>query len=194
MHKAKISSIFIIFCPYLCITKQREKCQALDRRLSHFPCCTEGPSCETEGIPGKTKVMSKKITTTTPPTAYINKEQGWNKNTDLGCDVKTILRSDKRMKVGKDYQGVFRLDEEAIVDEFISRDSHYTFIETVRPNARKRNPQVFNGKFITITRRDDGTYHPNFKPVNIGPGFNTEAYILCVYLEMRRATKGLVEE
>ena len=120
--------------------------------------------------------------------------EGWNKNTDLGCDVKTILRSDKRMKVGKDYQGVFRLDEEAIVDEYLSRDSHYTFIETIPQTSRKRNPQVFNGKFITITRRSDGTYHPNFKPVNIGPGFNTEAYILCVYLEMRRATKGLVEE
>ena len=120
--------------------------------------------------------------------------EGWNKNTDLGCDVKTILRSDKRMKVGKDYQGVFRLDEEAIVDEYLSRDSHYTFIETVRQNARKRNPRVFEGKYITLTRRSDGTYHPNFKPVNIGPGFNTEAYILCVYLEMRRATKGLVEK
>ena len=120
--------------------------------------------------------------------------EGWHKNTDLGCDVKTILRSDKRMKVGKDYQGVFRLDEEAIVDEYLSRDSHYTFIETIPQTSRKRNPQVFNGKFITLTRRSDGTYHPNFKPVNIGPGFNTEAYILCVYLEMRRATKGLVEK
>ena len=120
--------------------------------------------------------------------------EGWHKNTDLGCDVKTILRSDKRMKVGKDYQGVFRLDEEAIVDEYLSRDSHSTFIETVRQNARKRNPRVFEGKYITLTRRSDGTYHPNFKPVNIGPGFNTEAYILCVYLEMRRATKGLVEK
>ena len=120
--------------------------------------------------------------------------EGWHKNTDLGCDVKTILRSDKRMKVGKDYQGVFRLDEEAIVDEYLSRDSHYTFIETIPQTSRKRNPQVFNGKFITLTRRDDGTYHPNFKPVNIGPGFNTEAYNLCVYLEMRRATKGLVKK
>ena len=119
---------------------------------------------------------------------------GWNKTTDLGCDVKTILRSDKRMKVGKDYQGVFRLDEEAIVDEYLSRDSHYTFIETIPQTARKRNPRVFEGKYITITRRDDGTFHPNFKPVNIGPGFNIEAYILCVYLEMRMATKGLVEK
>ena len=23
---------------------------------------------------------------------------GWHKNTDLGCDVKTILRSDRKMK------------------------------------------------------------------------------------------------
>ena len=36
-------------------TKQREKCQALDRRLSHFPGCAEGPSCETEAFPKATK-------------------------------------------------------------------------------------------------------------------------------------------
>ena len=28
---------------------------------------------------------------------------GWHSNTDLGCDLKTILRSDRRMKQGKDY-------------------------------------------------------------------------------------------
>ena len=193
LHKAKISSIFIIFCPYLCITKQREKCQALDRRLSHFPCCAEGPSCETEGIPGKTKVMSKKITTTTPPTAYINKEQGWNKNTDLGCDVKTILRSDKRMKVGKDYQGVLRHDSEAIVDEFISRDSHYTFVETLSWST-KRNPRLFNGKFISVTRRDDGSLRPNFKPMRVDKDFTVDGYALGVCNELRMALKGLVEE
>lgn len=36
-------------------------------------------------------------------------EQSWHTNTDLGCDVKTILRSDVRMKPGQDYQGVLRL-------------------------------------------------------------------------------------
>ena len=37
-------------------------------------------------------------------TANLN---GWHTNTDLGCDVKTLLRSDVRMKTGKGYQGVF---------------------------------------------------------------------------------------
>ena len=75
--------------------------------------------------------MSTKITTTTPPTEKYNKEQGWHPNTDLGCEVKTILRSDVRMKVSKEYQGVLRLDSEGIVEEFLSRDPHYTFIETL---------------------------------------------------------------
>ena len=178
---------------YLCITKQREKCQALDRRLSHFPCCAEGPSCETEGIPGKTKVMSKKITTTTPPTAYINKEQGWNKNTDLGCDVKTLLRSDMRMKTGKEYQGVLRHDSEAVVDEFISRDSHYTFTETL-PWSTKRNPRLFNGKYISITRQDSGNLRPNFKPMKIDKDFTVDSYAIGVCNELRKALNGLVEE
>ena len=47
--------------------------------------------------------------------------------------------------------------------------------------------------FVTITRRSDGTYRPNFKPVNIEPGFNAKAYALCVFLELNKALKGLVE-
>ena len=39
----------------------------------------------------------------------------------------------------------------------------------------------------------DGTYHPNFKPVKIGANFNVKAYALCVYLELNKALKGLVE-
>ena len=39
---------------------------------------------------------------------------GWHRNTDLGCDLKTILCSDRRMKQGKDYQGVLRLTRPAL--------------------------------------------------------------------------------
>ena len=119
---------------------------------------------------------------------------GWHTNTDLGCDVKTILRSDVRMKVGKDYQGVFRLDSDAIVDEFLSRDPHYTFTETVPLAAGKRNPHVFDGEYITVTRRDDGSLRLNFKELNTGAGFNVERFSFGVYREVYRALKGLVKE
>ena len=116
---------------------------------------------------------------------------GWHTNTDLGCDVKTILRSDRKMKVGKDYQGVLRLDEEAEVDEFLSRDPHYTFVETL-PWSMKRNPKVFNGKYISVTRQDDGSLRLNFKPLKTGAGFSIERYTFGVYLELHQALKGLV--
>jgi len=163
------------------------------RRLSHFLGWAEGPSCETEAFPERTLVMSKKITTTTPPTDY-NKEQGWHTNTELGCDVKTILRSDRKMKVGKEYQGVLRLDSEGIADEFLCRDPHYTFTETLPQKAGKRNPHVFDGKYITVTRRDDGSLRLNFKELKVGADFSVEKYASGVANELLWALEGLVEK
>ena len=122
-----------------------------------------------------------------------NNENVWHTNTDLGCDIKTILHSDRKMKVGKDYQGVLKLDQEGTIDEFLSRDPHYTFIEAL-PWSMKRNPRVFNGKYISVTRQDDGTYRLNFKPLKTGEGFNLEHYALGVYNEICIAIGGLIEK
>ena len=73
-------------------------------------------------------------------------EQGWNKNTEWCVDVKTYLRGDARMKKDKGYQGVLNRDGE----------DHMTFVESVNEKRVKRNPHVYEGEFITITRRDDG--------------------------------------
>ena len=127
--------------------------------------------CETEGIPERTITMFN--------------------NTDLGCNVKTMLHSDRKMRTGKDYQGVLRLDAEGVVEEFLSRDPHYTFIETL-PWSMKRNPRVFNGKYISITRRSDGTLRPNFKPMKVDGDFTVERYAFGVYRELHKALEGLV--
>ena len=139
--------------------------------LSHFPGCAEGPLCETEGIPERTKTMFK--------------------NTDYGCDVKTILRNDRTMLTGKDYQGVLRLDHDGSIDEFLARDAHYTFIET-EPWTAKRNPRVYKGKYITITRRPDGTLKPNFRP--LPANMSVERYAFGVYIELHKALEGLIEK
>ena len=96
------------------------------------------------------------------------------------------------MKVGKDYIGVFRFDSEGIVEEFNYRDPHFTFLETL-PWSMKRNPRVFNGKFISITRQDDGNFRLNFKYLKLGAGFNIEGYAFGVYRELFMALKGLIE-
>jgi len=117
--------------------------------------------------------------------------EGWHRNTDLSVNLKTILYSDRKMKAGKDYQGVLRLDAEGTVEEFLSRDAHYTFVETL-PWTTKRNPRVYNGNFISITRRPDGSLRPNFKPLKVTKGFCVERYTFNVYLELHKALKGLV--
>ncbi len=108
-----------------------------------------------------------------------------NANTELCIDLKTILRSDRRAKMRKDYPGVLTRDGR----------EHYTFIETLPTTDGKRNPHVFEGEFITVTRRSDGSLRPNFKLGRIGgKGFNLESYAWGVALELREALKGLIEE
>ena len=123
-----------------------------------------------------------------------SEKQGWYPNTDLGCDVKTILRSDVRMVVGKEYPGILRLDSEGIVDEFLYRDPHYTFVETVPQTAGKRNPHVFDGQYITVTRREDGSLRLNFKELPKSANFDLERFALGVYNELCLALGGLIEE
>ncbi|MCR5039821.1 MAG: hypothetical protein K6A94_10865 [Bacteroidales bacterium] len=73
-------------------------------------------------------------------------------------------------------------------------DNHYTFIETLPSTNGKRNPHVFIGKYITITRRDDGSLRPNFRPMPMGKNFNVDNYAIGVCNELRQALKGLGEE
>ena len=123
-----------------------------------------------KGLMHTTKAGSKKS----------NKPRLLNNNTDLCVDVKTRLRHDRIAVIGKNYHGVLKRDEEC----------HYTFTETA--NADKRNPRVFEGKCITVTRRDDGTLRPNFRPVTMGADFNAATYATDVANEILWALTGLL--
>lgn len=127
--------------------------------------------------------MSTKITTATPPTK-LNKEQGCHSNTDLCVDLKTILRNDRIAKTGKNYPGVLTHD----------KAYHYTFVETLPSTTGKRNPHVFIGKYITVTRRDDGSLQPNFKTLKEDANFSPIAYINGVANELHRAFESLLEK
>ena len=119
---------------------------------------------------------------------------GWNVNTDLGVDLKSLLHSDRSMRIGKEYRGVLRLDHEADIDEFRCQDAHYTFVETLPQSAGKRNPHVFRGKFITVTRRDDGMLRLNFRPLKDDKDFSVYRYALGVFNELMWALEDLIEK
>ena len=123
-----------------------------------------------------------------------SEEQGWHPNTELSVDLKTLLRKDVHMVTGKGYHGVLRRDAEAEVEEYRSYDPHYTFTETQPQTAGKRNPHVFDGKYITVTRRDDGSLRLNFKELKVGADFSVEKYASGVANELLWALEGLVEK
>ena len=75
-------------------------------------------------------------------------------NTELCVDLKTILTSDRRAKMRKDYTGVLTRD---------GRD-HFTFIEeTQERKTCRRHPMVYKGYCINVTRRPDGSLLPHFR-------------------------------
>ena len=108
--------------------------------------------------------------------------EGWNINTDLCVDLKTFLRTDRITKLGKDYAGLLKRDGQ----------DHYAFTETM-PWTGKRNPYLFKGKYISITRRDSGTLSLNFRQIEMGAGFSVDHYAFEVYRELRKGLNGLVE-
>ncbi len=112
-------------------------------------------------------------------------------NTELDLTVKTLLCHDAALKPGKEYLGLLRKDVEA--DEYLY-DQHLTFIEVERPDREKRNPRVFNGQYITITRWPDGSYRTNLKPVVISDGFDIVGYATSVGNELMWGLEGLVGE
>ena len=118
-------------------------------------------------------------------------QEGWNRNTALCVNLKTILRQERMMKPGKGYTGVLKRD---VICEDFHYDEHYTFIETLSSTNGKRNPRVFDGEFITVTLWGDGTLHPNFKQMEIGKDFTVDGYALAVCDEIRQALKGLIEK
>lgn len=103
-------------------------------------------------------------------------------NTEPCIDLKLLTRKQGRLEVGTILPGVITRDGE----------EHYTFRETQPSTAGKRNQQVFYGKFITITRRDDGTLRPNFKPVKMKEGFSASSYATGVANELLWALTSLL--
>ena len=110
--------------------------------------------------------------------------RGWNRNTDCCVDVKTFLRSDRLTRIGKTYQGLLRMDHQY----------HYTFIETKGTKTQRRNPRIYEGRYLTVTCQADGSFRPNLRKVPVGSGFNIDDYAIAVCNELRAALTGLVEE
>ena len=109
-----------------------------------------------------------------------------HRNTELCIDLKTWLADDPVPVEGKAYQGCIVRDD----------DCHFTFVECCPPQAHtctvKRNEMVYQGRYINVTRREDGSLRPNFKALHMEAGFCPETYAAGVACELTEALNFLI--
>lgn len=119
------------------------------------------------------------------PFAVASREHmaGFYPNTELAIDLKLLTRKPGRMRVGTNLEGVITHDG----------PDHYKFVETQPTTDGRRNPHVFVGRYITVTRRDDGTLRINLRQIRVHAD-NIDSYALGVCDELREALRGLVGE
>ena len=77
-------------------------------------------------------------------------------NTELGIDLKLITRKPGRLGIGEYLDGAITHDGE----------DHFTFVqndsEKKKEKVVQRNPHVYEGTYINVNRKKDGTLYPTF--------------------------------
>lgn len=88
---------------------------------------------------------------------------GFYPNTELGVDLKLVTQKQGPMELGEYLDGMITRDGE----------DHFTFVvnATEQRKAERRNPSIYEGQWINVKRRADGTVYPTFKRTkSIGAG------------------------
>lgn len=100
------------------------------------------------------------------------------KNNCLCIDLKTVMQQDALLEKGKCYTGVLsRTDEE-----------HYRFEESIRRARAPRNPKLFDGNHISMTRMMNGKYQLHLKTMEAA-AIEPAKYAFEVYGEILDALK-----
>lgn len=99
------------------------------------------------------------------------------KNTNLCIDLKTVMQSDAILQKGQCYNGILTRDG----------DNHYLFEEAVRKGSAPRNPKLFDGKYLSMVRMQNGRYQMHLK--TMGTNIDHEKFAFGVYSEIVNALK-----
>ena len=100
------------------------------------------------------------------------------KNTNLCINLKTIMQEDALLNPGQCYRGVLsRTDED-----------HYLFEEAVnRSQHARRNPKLFDGKYISLVHMQNGKYQVHMRTIDTTTQLDRNALAFQVYHELIEA-------
>ena len=108
-------------------------------------------------------------------------------NTELGIDLKLMTRKPGRLAIGEYLDGAITRDGE----------DHFSFIQDdsckKKVKVIQRNPHVYEGTFININRKPDGTLYPTFNRPRYTKKFTFQDFCWEAANELRMVI-GLVEK
>lgn len=99
-------------------------------------------------------------------------------NTEPCVDLKLLTRQPGRLPVGDYLDGALTHDG----------DDHFLFIENATDKkcmtVTQRNPHIYEGRFINVNRKPDGTLYPTFNRPRFTPEFNFKHFCLAAAEEL----------
>lgn len=108
-------------------------------------------------------------------------------NTEPCIDLKLLTRQPGRIAIGDYLDGAITRDG----------DDHYLFIENAtekkRQTATQRNPHVYEGIFINVNRKPDGTHYPTFNRPQFTADFTFKHFCLAAAEELL-AVAGIISD
>ena len=106
-------------------------------------------------------------------------EKGFYPNTELGIDLKLINRKPGRLGIGEYLDGVITHDGEDHFT-FVQNDSEKKMLKVVQ-----RNPHVYEGTYINVNRKNDGTLYPTFNRPQFSERFTFQDFCQGAANELR---------
>ena len=101
-------------------------------------------------------ILSEMLQSNSPLANGYRQSQQVYPNTEPGVDLKLLTRQPGRIPLGSYLDGAITRDA----------DDHFLFIENAtykkRNDVQQRNPHVYEGVYININRKPDGTIYPTF--------------------------------
>ena len=106
-------------------------------------------------------------------------EKGFYPNTELGIDLKLLTRKSGRLTDGEYLDGVITHDGE----------DHFTFVQNdsgkKKEKVVQRNPHVYEGTYINVNRKKDGTLYPTFNRPQFSERFTFQDFCQGAANELR---------
>ena len=125
-------------------------------------------------------ILPEMLQSNSPLASGYRQHQQVYPNTEPGVDLKLLTREPGRIPIGNYLDGAITRDA----------DDHFLFIENAtdkkRNDVQQRNPHVYEGVYININRKPDGTLYPTFNR----PQFNKQLSFLKF---CRRAAEELIQ-